>query len=205
MKLKRIFLDLDDVLNTFTPYILSRLGCHNTPTCYKGHPREAGWDIVDAANRLNPSRTFTHREFWREVSREHWASVPRSHEFSALLRLSIDAVGRDNVYVLTQATLDPQCLAGKKEWLQRNCPDWLANKYLVVGEDCKHVCAQPGSLLVDDNEKNVEAFALSGGQSVLMPRPWNTAWDVEDTEAYLCNAIRWHSNPRRSCYKRCYE
>jgi hypothetical protein len=189
MKPTRIILDLDDVLNCFTPYVLHELGCRvASPHSYEDHPRESGWDIVDAANRLHPSKCWTTAGFWADVKRLHWASVPRSREFGNLLYLAVWAVGAKNVFILTSPTLDPDCLAGKLEWIQGNCPPWLHRQYLIG--PAKHVCAQPGALLIDDNEDNAAAFRDNGGQAMLMPRPWNRFAGTTNMPSYLSRAFR---------------
>ncbi len=37
----------------------------------------------------------------------------------------------------------------------------------------KHFCSGPGRVLIDDSDKNVIEFLRSGGQAILVPRPWN--------------------------------
>ena len=190
MQPTRIFLDLDDVLNNFTPFALAWVGCPISPFRYDSYPSECGYDIVAAANKIHPTRCFTSDSFWGEITRNVWATSPRSWEFANLLSVSYDAVGPQNVRILTKATNDPECLAGKKEWLTKNCPPWIRNRYLIVGDDCKEVCSQPGALLVDDNEDNVAAFRASGGQAIIMPRPWNRFYYVRNPVTYLRSIFR---------------
>lgn len=183
MKPTRLLLDLDDVLNYFAPYILARLGCGNNPECYQGYPREAGWDIVAAANMLHPTRQFTTAEFWGSVTREMWATAPRSREFSLLLTIAGQHFGWENTFILTIPTQDPECMAGKLEWMQSNLPPSLRRNFLVGPP--KYLCAQPDALLIDDNEDNVAAFRRNGGQSLLMPRPWNRFADEPDSTMFF--------------------
>ena len=185
--IKRIFLDLDDVLNVLTPYLLYRAGCDIGPTDYESYPGDkCGYDITEAANMLHAVRMypFTNESFWRSVSRMTWATCPKSKEFELLLMLSCDAVG-EGIYVLTKAVDTDSCLAGKKDWMDSNLPGWLRRKYIMVGENCKHLLANSESLLIDDFDDNVNAFRKSGGLAITMPRPWNICRDIKETKSYL--------------------
>ena len=95
-----------------------------------------------------------------------------SAEFPFLLGWCESLVGQENVCLLTSPTIDPDCLAGKLEWIHEFTPKWLHRQYLVG--PCKQFCAHPEALLIDDSDKNVNKFRDWGGQAVLVPRPWNT-------------------------------
>jgi len=173
----RIFLDLDDVCNCFTLYALRQVGCIVGNHDYHLYNHHWGWDIVKAANHLHPDprRYFTKQSFWELIKREHWARVPWSMEFLPLLRRCIELVSQDNVCILSCPTLDPDCLAGKLEWIRDFMPKDMQRQYLIGPR--KHFCASPNALLIDDSDDNVTAFRIHGGQAILMPRPWNSLWD----------------------------
>ena len=194
MKITRIFLDLDDVCNKFTLYALGWMGCKSTEFDQPPYPElnysyydpAWGWDIVKAANTLpsNPPRKkpLSTTEFWKAIERKVWANVPVSGEFSYLILKSTRLVGRDNVFLLSCPTLNPDCLAGKLEWIQCHCPEWMKRQYLIGPP--KYCCAQPGSLLIDDRDKNVNEFREQGGEAFLLPRPRNSA-HTQDTMSSL--------------------
>ena len=52
----------------------------------------------------------------------------------------------------------------------------------------KHFCARPDALLIDDGDHNVEAFRANGGQTILVPRPWNSLHYMP-TETHLHDAF----------------
>jgi 5'(3')-deoxyribonucleotidase len=166
LKLTKIFLDLDDVLNDFTMHTLRSLGCY-----IDEYDPEWGWDIVRAANSFHPLRHFTPESFWSSFDREHWATIPKSPMCDWLIERSVTLVGCENVCVLTCPTPDPDCTAGKQEWIYRNLPNWLHSQFLIGPP--KHLCASPGALLIDDRDKNVEDFRMAGGRAILVPKPWN--------------------------------
>ena len=166
MKPTRIFLDLDDVLNEFTMSTLKSLGCN-----IEDYDPKWGWDIVRAANASHPLRNFTPSTFWDSLDQKHWATRPESEICSWLIKRSEGLVGRENVHILSAPTLDPDCLAGKLEWIHANLPQWIHRQYLLGSQ--KHLCASPDAVLIDDRDKNVDDFRLAGGRSILVPRPWN--------------------------------
>ena len=182
----RILLDLDDVCNRFTMYALKQVGCPIDEFDYRDFNPAWGWDIVCAANALHPTREFTPAEFWGSLDRDVWASVPESGEFETLLRRCEALVGPENVCILSSPTLDPDCLAGKLEWIQTHFPRRMHRQFLIGPR--KHFCARPDALLIDDGDHNVEAFRAHGGQAILVPRPWNSLHYMP-TETHLHDAF----------------
>lgn len=168
----RIFLDLDDVLNEFTMQALAHVGCLVDPTSFDDFKPGWGFDIIKAANALHPTRVFTPASFWKCFSRKDWRDLPKSTEFEFLLQQSEALVGKENICILTTPILDPDCAAGKVEWIYNHCPKWLHRQYLIGPP--KHFCARPDALLIDDSDANIKAFRAHGGQAILVARPWNS-------------------------------
>jgi len=79
-------------------------------------------------------------------------------------------------------TIDPECLAGKLEWIHCHMPSWMHRQYAITPE--KHRFGHPGALLIDDSPSNVDAFVARGGRGLLVPRPWNAVWG-RDPRKYL--------------------
>lgn len=171
--IKRIFLDLDDVLNDFTLSALQFVGCPVGPRDFDKFDSKWQFDIIAAANALHDNgRIFTPDELWRSLPRSFWAGVQPSAICDWLIETSASLVGPENVYILTCPTGYPDCIAGKLEWIQRFLPHWLHRQFLI-GKP-KFLCASPESLLIDDSDANVNAFREAGGDSILVPRPWNS-------------------------------
>lgn len=180
--IREIYLDLDGVCNRFVTYVLNFLGCPIGVYEEEKFPPEAGWDIVMAANILCGEIRFTKSQFWSSIPRHIWAEAPESAEFRWLLGHCEALVGQENVCLLTSTTLDPECAAGKLEWIERVMPRWMRRNYLLG--PYKRGCAKPHSLLIDDSDKNVAEFQKYGGQALLVPRPWNHMHGA-NTLAYL--------------------
>jgi 5'(3')-deoxyribonucleotidase len=180
MKINRIVLDLDDVLNSCTMHLLHTLGCGVGPFDYHRYPVEVGYDMVGAWAKLSNRDVVTVPVFWEWISRRTWEMMPKSDQFW-LLDAAADLVGRENVLIATAPTKSPDCLFGKYQWIEQHVPSWCKRQYSVTPR--KEWLAQPGYLLIDDCDKNVESFinppdGRPGGDAILCPRPWNSKHEL---------------------------
>jgi 5'(3')-deoxyribonucleotidase len=98
-----------------------------------------------------------------------------------LVKFAENMAGPENVSFLTKPVLDPYCAAGKTMWVQKHFPNY--SRRLLIGS-CKEMCASIDSVLVDDDDKNIEAFEKYGGHGILFPQPWNTAMKFDLNEVY---------------------
>ena len=188
MNIKRVLLDIDDVMNECTRYALQWLGIpFDYDKFYDKYPNENGYDIVATANQILGYQRFTVPSFWSMIPRQFWASAPKSAEHDFILAKCEELVGREGICLLTGPTKDPDCLAGKLEWITANLPSWLHRQYLVGPR--KNFCAHPEALLIDDSDANVDKFREWGGNAILVPRPWNTLHSV-DTMPHLLESLR---------------
>jgi len=164
-----IYLDLDDVCNTLTPNLLNYIGC---PVVSNDYSLLRNQDVVAAANRFLGRGRYNQSTFWQSIPRTVWATVPKTPELPWLLRTCQGLVGK-NIYIATSPTKDPDCLAGKLEWIHDNLPRWLHREYFITPRKWRLGC--PGALLIDDNKQNCHLFEKHGGRTILFPRPWNSA------------------------------
>ena len=141
-------------------------------------------DIVRAANNIliGTGTKYTKTTFWDNISREVWSTTPYSEEFVMIVKQCRLLVGRSKVALLTKPIDDPECYAGKHEWIRSRCPPWLRVR-AFIGEP-KDMVASPDALLIDDSDENCEDFISAGGQAILVPRPWNSL-NGYDTVEYL--------------------
>ena len=174
-KITKVFLDLDDTLNAFTMSALAEVGCPVGPFDFDKFDPSWGMDIVRAANMLHGSRIFSKQEFWNSLSHKFWRSLPISEECQEISDACANFVGRENVCILTAFYPDfeqPYVASAKSEWIRDLLPPWM-HKNFLIGPN-KTPCASPNALLIDDSDKNVDAFRAASGQAILVPRPWNT-------------------------------
>lgn len=206
--IKRIILDLDDVLNSCTMYILHVLGCGVGPFDYHKYPIEVGYDMVGAWARLTGRPRVSLAMFWEWVARKHWEDMPVSDQFW-VIDIAADLVGRENVLIASSPTKSPDCLYGKYQWMDQHLPDWMHRQYEIGPR--KHWLSQPDTLLIDDCDENCNKFrdpggGFPGGEAILLPRPWNSNKDysshcsqylAEQLERYFGNEINIESDKSR--------
>lgn len=182
--IKRIILDLDDVLNSLTMHILQHFGCNVGPFDYDLFPTDVGYDIIKACEVLGGSVPYKKTDstyvpdvasFWNNVTAANlWRTAPKSPQCDWLLNECIDIVGRDEVYIGTTPTKDPTSYGEKVHWIESNLPLWIHRQHAITPR--KWCMGKPGVVLFDDhldNCKNFESDLNNGGKSFLVPRPWN--------------------------------
>jgi 5'(3')-deoxyribonucleotidase len=167
MNLEVIYIDIDGVLNMMPFDALSKVVGY-TVTKY---PISGNYDIVKNCNTLLTNK-ISGNDFWKQLDRKFWATMPQTLECNWLPDLCAQCVGRNNVFLLTSPVIDPDCLAGKLEWIYANMPRWLHRQFLIGPH--KWLCAKSSALLIDDYDKNIGEFQAYGGQTILVPRPWNS-------------------------------
>lgn len=178
MIIKRIFLDVDDVLADFSLAALKHVGIDLKHVDLDSYYERFGYDIVLSANyyrkRIFSSADYTFEEFWAEFPRPFWTNLKKTEECDYLISACYKLIGKENVFLLTAPIQDPDCVAGKMEWIRKELPEfWKDRRYLIAPP--KYVCASLNSLLIDDSDANVNAFRRANGMASLVPRPWNTA------------------------------
>lgn len=176
----RIFVDLDGVLVDF---ISAALRCH---------------DALDALETWTPGEWSVPRilgisksEFWRVIDakgHEFWADLapyPWKQQLVDLVA-SFDP----SWTVATAPSLNPACPHGKITWMQTHLDEANGRPFtrFMIGPD-KHVLAGPGSILIDDSDKKIDAFAQSGGIGILFPQPWNSLHDIRDAMAHVTSRL----------------
>lgn len=187
--IKRILLDIDDVCNQCTKYALQWLGVpFDYDNFYEKYPTEFGYDIVSVANHLLGYARFDVPGFWNQIPRQFWASCPVSDEYETILNACVYLVGQDNVCFMTGPTKDPNCLAGKLDWIKKHSPPWMHRQYLIGPR--KQFCAHPEALLIDDSGVNIDTFCGWGGNGLLVPKPWNSLHGTDTLTHFLNQMMR---------------
>lgn len=153
------FLDLDGVLVDFTAAALQVHG-RELP------PREITWDFASQIG-FTGERVA---KFWEPLDYSFWRDLPWTAEGKQLLATVEEIFPPERICLLTTPCRTPGCAEGKLDWVRREIPGY-ADRVLVGS--CKHLLASPRAVLVDDRDENARGFVLSGGWSLLVPRPWN--------------------------------
>lgn len=189
-----VFLDMDGVTCDFVAGALKQ---HNIQFPIEG----IEWNFPKQIGFLNNEAAF-----WAPLGRAFWAGLPKTPECDLFLRRLEEVVGADAICLLTSPCNTDGCIEGKLDWVKLNLPSRY-RRQILVGSG-KEFVASKGALLIDDHAENCHRFFVHGGQSILVPRPWNWRRNVctpgggFDVEALVeevrakREAMRWHHQPK---------
>lgn len=107
---------------------------------------------------------------WEMYTAHWWANLPRTEWASGLVEMLLDRFEPSQIRILTKYN-SPACAAGKIVWMKCNYPR-IAEQIVLVSDDKSFAC-NTGDILIDDYEKNIEAWCAVGGLGVTVPQPWN--------------------------------
>lgn len=159
---RQCFLDMDGVLVDFNGGAHRE---HGRPNCYELNPNEHRWNIEDIWG-------ISSKEFWKPLARKgFWYELDKTPEADLIVELAVELFGKENICVLTSPSLDENCVPEKRAWIAKHYP-WMKNQMLFGHQ--KQFVASPNRTLIDDRDRNVEAWRKLGGMVFLLPRPWNT-------------------------------
>lgn len=155
-----IFFDQDNVLANFT---LAALAFHKKSL----PPMEINWDFCSQIGFTG----ITDPLFWDPMGREFWASIPVCRDGRQLLVYAEQMVSHTQIGILTSPSYTDGGIDGKRDWVRKHIPHLEGNFF--TGKS-KGLIAGPGKILLDDYDKNIDAWKEAGGMGILVPRSWNT-------------------------------
>ncbi len=163
--MKNVLVDLDGVL---VDMVNGACKVHGKDNPYKQNEKGAWdfWELIGVAED----------EFWKPLGFDFWANLDWMPNGKDILASIEKLVPQENICILSSPCRTPGCVDGKLEWVKRNLPQY--ERQVLIGKP-KHFCASNGSILIDDYEENVKKFARSGGNCILVPRPWNSVFALE--------------------------
>lgn len=178
--LMTIFLDMDGVLTDFHGDVFRLFGkttAEVLPTWpeikigYGKKAQQVKYPFLEYALHMEA------RDMWHEINgegEEFWSEMTELPWAKELYRGCCD---RADTYILSSPSWKPNSLSGKIKWLFKFTGNKHFRKYLI-GPD-KYLCARRGAVLVDDTMDKVNPFIDHGGDAILVPQPWNTAWNTK--------------------------
>lgn len=164
MAVDAIHIDIDGVLVDFARGVCSLL--------------QIDHDAVPWVTGVDPSAMFG-SDTWTRIAQHGarwWQDLPEAPG-------AIELWARCSEFAPTYAvsSLPPHAVAaafsaaGKHRWLERRFGARFKN---VICGPVKLSFSRPGSVLIDDDDLEVNAFTRFGGRAILWPNPWNSAGDV---------------------------
>ena len=163
MVISQILLDMDGVLCDFIGHTCTIMGMD-------GEKAKQLWPL--GAWELSEGLGINDRQAWDAIDargEDFWASIPTLPWFSELYETCLASC--EKVVILTSPSLAHSSASGKVLWMQKHLGKSFRS-YLIGPK--KDVCARPGAVLIDDNDKNCSEFEKHGGRSIVFPAPWNS-------------------------------
>lgn len=167
-KLHRVYLDCDQVLTDFVAGSLAAVGIDYPGT--KNWPE--GW-TYDFFRQAGTSR----EEVDKHCGVDFWANLPWIEDGKDIRNQVLSRFRPDEITVLTTPMRNNGSYTGKMIWFERNVPE-LYHRVVPTAVPKDEFAVDFNCLLIDDCQRNVEAFIKAGGASILVPRPWNQNDDV---------------------------
>lgn len=160
------YCDMDGVLVDF---VGAALRLHRATDLYKKYPGALG--TFDIEKILG----ITQDQLWAPINAQpgFWENLEKTPEADWIVETLTRIFGQENVIILTAPAMGDECFIGKRQWLRRHFPQFISR--LAYAKD-KSKFASHRHVLLDDADKNVTPFQRAGGQGVLVPRLWNSAY-----------------------------
>jgi len=120
---------------------------------------------------------MTMDDLWRPIERDptFWSGLALLPGAIQIYQTAVSLVGQDNVHILSSHGGLRKCIDGKMDWLEKYFPFiHLSHNYHFAVK--KWHFAAHDRLLVDDQDNNVDPFRQKGGQTILVPRAWNSRY-----------------------------
>jgi len=141
--LPRIYLDMDGVLFDFVKQLekTTKMSINQ-------------WMKLDRKKRWDP--VIADKKFWSDGP---WLSEGKK---------LFNFVKKYNPHILSayvEHAFDPNCIPGKMKWAMKNTGIPRSRINLVMRSQ-KKTYASPGSILIDDYEKNTKEFNAAGGTGI---------------------------------------
>jgi len=156
----KVLLDVDGVLANF---IKGAYELHNKPDPYAKEENLGSYEIQDLLN-------IHGRAFWDLMGETFWANLDLMPNALEILEILESQYGSHNICLLTSPVKTPGCLRGKMRWIEQHLPEY--SRRFLIGP-AKEFCAHQNSILFDDFHRNIEKFDHAGGNTFLIPAPWN--------------------------------
>ena len=168
-----ILLDMDGVLCDFVGATCVLF--QKNPSYVYANWKPGNWNV---ANEIG----VTEDDVWKKVSEvgePFWENIdpyPWAKEMYEWLTT------KGEVVILTSPAIDPTCHSGTVKWLYKFTGNEKFRNYLIGPK--KEACARPSNLLIDDSDKNVEAFlkppaGCPEAKTLLFPQPWNKMFEFK--------------------------
>jgi len=151
-----VYLDMDQVLTDFNKAVCEKFKLSYPPQIYNF--------FESIRPQVNDICTF---DFWENLE---W--MPDGKLILGEVCKFFNFYTNHNIYILTSPMPNVESATGKWQWIKKHIPDFY--KQTILTQAPKKLLAKPNTILIDDCTKNVDEFRQAGGQTILVPRSWNS-------------------------------
>lgn len=163
-----LYVDMDGVLTDFDRQLSDILGYPTKGTETSGKNSAKVWKKIEDAGV------------------KYWSEMPWMPEGRRLW----DHIKKYGPTILTAPARHEDCKVGKRKWIQDNIP---GTPYIM--ETKKYLYADPNSILIDDREKNINAWEKAGGVGILHKNTEDTITLLEEIMSKKTAAFKGVPNP----------
>lgn len=173
-KYDTIFLDQDGVLTKFAKNAVEVTNKHMKKT---GGPTVTTKEMVEKADWNMPGLWgLTDEEWWEILDAEEnfWLNL-EPFDWAEKLYKKLQKQTNDLIILTAPPESNTTACSQKRQWLKKHLG--IESEDVIVGKR-KYALSRPGTLLIDDNAKNVRSFIgvdRPSGNAVVVPSDWNTA------------------------------
>jgi hypothetical protein len=122
---------------------------------------------------------FPIERFWDGMTEQFWVDLPFMPDGREILAIIESCFDKKDICLISRTPyyvgFHSKGAGGKIGWIEKNLPEYLDN--FLLGP-AKHFLATPNSILIDDWDKNIDAFNVGGGRGILYPRIWNSNYSL---------------------------
>lgn len=159
--IKTVFLDMDGVLTNFHKGVY---GIFNQPYEYL---KQIVWNFWEAWDK-----PVTREDVNIKCNTNFWEHLEWMHDGHKIIEVILRNFRSENIYLLTNPIVGGAGTAtGKILWVEKHLPNFY--NQIIITQLSKGLLAKPNTLLIDDNDNCIKEFKQAGGQTILIPRPWN--------------------------------
>ena len=190
---KRILIDLDDVLANFVGGACQEFGL--TREDVEAVWELSKWDIVPPLSKVlceknnQPLELMSQSDFWNKLDKNEkfWINLQPLPWFNDIIRVVESFT--DDWHIVTSPSWCQSSYSGKVKWIKERFGNKFS-RFCITPH--KELFAQPGVVLIDDRDSNVENFTYStetiddgkgnkiivkqatGGKGIVFPRIHNS-------------------------------
>lgn len=178
VKIDTVFIDMDGVVADFVGGVCK---LHDLDYRSLTYGMQGSYDIARHT-------CMSANDFWTHLDQDEkfWENLELTEEAESIMSLLENHFKAKNCYFLSSPAMSPNCFYGKAAWIHKHFPGYI-NRLILTGH--KHFVASPNRLLVDDSDTNIAKFKKHGGNTLLIPRPWNSGHSTQLSVTDLSRSV----------------